>query len=284
MMTSTCSERNGLPQPCTATMSLYLTSNSISALTLLCWEVCVTLDDEVELIWNRESNFIIKWIFLLTRYAGIVSLIGFLFSEDAKTHLMLSCRDFLVMQVTMCQILVTLVELTFAIRVFALYNRDRRMALFLACLIAAGFIVMVFALSRDIPRTTFDANCGVTHIDPSMAWFSLTSTATEIIVLLLTLVKCMWTVHLIQKSAPIFTLLVRDGSLGFLAIVSFLIPTSILLVVQHGRFVSWVSPWLNVAMSSAACRLIINMLRLPLNDSQNLSTRTSPIITSHIVM
>ncbi|KAH7917444.1 hypothetical protein BV22DRAFT_936571 [Leucogyrophana mollusca] len=232
-------------------MNRRLASNSISALVFLCWEICITFKDEVELIWKKPWKSLVKWLFLVTRYVGLTSLIGSLYISFGGNHPEASCRGFLVMMVTTSQTLVSLVELIFALRVHALYDRDRRMALFLAFLVIAGFIVAVVGLSSTVPRTKFDNRCGVTHIDSPMASFSFVFTITEGILLLLTISRCLWTLQTTRQSAPVLTLLIRDGSLGFLVVTSVLLPMSIVMVADRGKFVSWVTPWVNAVLSAA---------------------------------
>ncbi|KIM76956.1 hypothetical protein PILCRDRAFT_12476 [Piloderma croceum F 1598] len=56
--------------------SRIIDSSSISALALLVYEILLTFDDEVELIWTKPGSSFIKWLFLLMRYFGLTSQIG----------------------------------------------------------------------------------------------------------------------------------------------------------------------------------------------------------------
>ncbi|KAJ4483349.1 hypothetical protein J3R30DRAFT_3447784 [Lentinula aciculospora] len=46
-----------------------LESSTAAASFFLAWEILITLDDEVELIWSKPGHSWIKWAFLLARYA-----------------------------------------------------------------------------------------------------------------------------------------------------------------------------------------------------------------------
>ncbi|KAH7922221.1 hypothetical protein BV22DRAFT_1037747 [Leucogyrophana mollusca] len=283
-----------------------LTSISVSALSFLSWEICITFKDEVELIWSKPATSLVKWLFLLARYVGLASLLYVLipdiqqFVEIAMgvclfsaTRLLgvyvggstIGCKGLLVLRVTMSQVLVTLIELIFMLRVHALYNRDRRMAVCLGFLAVSGMIVAIVGLSHTVANTQFDEMCSVTHIDSSMAYFGFAFVFIEGILLLLTILRCIHTFRASKKLAPIVTLMLRDGTLGFLALIAVLMPTSILLVVWHGAQLSFITPWFCAVLSCAGCRMIISLQRLPLYDRHDLTAdQTLPVITSHILI
>ncbi|KAH7922220.1 hypothetical protein BV22DRAFT_1131619 [Leucogyrophana mollusca] len=261
-----------------------LTAVTASALTFLVWELCITFDDEVEFIWSKPSKSPIKWLFLFTRYVGLGSLAGSRFIGIGGDNPILSCTGFLVLQVTLMQALIILVELILALRVHALYNRDRRMGAFLLFLVVSEPIIAIIWLSSTVPNTEFDSLCNVVHINSRMTSLSFSIVATECILLLLTILKCISTSRTVRKSALI-KLMLRDGTLGFLAVFSILIPASVLLDVSHGALVSVTNPWFNAVWSSAGCRLIVNMHRLSLEEQSHIaanSNPTLPMISTHI--
>ncbi|KAH7920927.1 hypothetical protein BV22DRAFT_1132697 [Leucogyrophana mollusca] len=276
---------SAIPSPSLANIDRPLTSISISALCFLSWEYCITFGDEVKYIWSKPYDSPIKWLFLLTRYVGLGSLVGNRFIGIGGNNPTISCRGFLTYQVTMSEVLVTLVELILMIRVHALYNRDRRIAAFLALLLAAGKVVAIIGLDSTVSTSHFNEICGVTRIDTPLAYFSFSTVMVEGILLILTLVKCIRTFQATRHSIPIITLMVRDGTMGFLAIMSILIPTSLFLVVKHGAFVSIMTPWFLAVLSCAGCRLIINMQHLsPDNYLPQTANQTFALITSQIII
>ncbi|KAH7930018.1 hypothetical protein BV22DRAFT_1125187 [Leucogyrophana mollusca] len=76
--------------------------------------------------------------------------------------------------------------------------------------------------------------------------------------------------------------MLRDGTVAFFATMAIIIPTVVLLLVAHGAFALTLNPWFNAILSSAGCRLIINMQRLSLKSEGQI--QTVPVLTSHIVI
>ncbi|KAH7904194.1 hypothetical protein BJ138DRAFT_953218 [Hygrophoropsis aurantiaca] len=262
-----------------------LTGVSISAISFLFWEYCVTFHDEVEYIWSKPWKAPIKWLFLLTGYVGLGAVIGNRFTGIGGNNPTISCRGFLTFQVTTTEFLVCCVELILMIRVHALYNRDNRMAVLLALLFVAGVVVAVIGLSSTVPNSYYNEICAVVRVETPLAYFSLSTLMAEGILLILTVIKCIRTFRETRHSIPVITLMLRDGTMCFLAIMTTLIPTSLLLVVKHGAFVSFMAPWFIAVLSCAGCRLIINMQHLSPHDYlPQTAHQTFAMITSQILI
>ncbi|KAH7915232.1 hypothetical protein BJ138DRAFT_1122892 [Hygrophoropsis aurantiaca] len=262
-----------------------ITGISISAISFLFWEYCITFNDEVEYIWSKPWKAPIKWLFLLTRYVGLGAVIGNRFTGIGGNNPTISCTGFLIFQVTMSEFLVSFVELILMIRVHALYNRDNRMAILLAFVFVAGVVVAAIGLSSTVPNSHFNEICAVVRIETSLAYFSFSTVMVEGILLVLTVVKCFRTFRETRHSIPIITLMLRDGTMCFLAIMTTLIPTSLFLVVKHGAFVSFMTPWFLAVLSCAGCRLIINMQHLSPHDClPQTAHQTFAMITSQILI
>ncbi|KAH7922218.1 hypothetical protein BV22DRAFT_673653 [Leucogyrophana mollusca] len=168
----------------------------------------------MKFIWSKSNKSHIKWLYLLTRYVGLAAFAGNRFIGVGGSHPALSCKSFLSYQVTMTQVLVTLVQTILMLRVYALYNPGA---------------------TSTIPNAQFNAVCGIVHIGSVMTSFRFAFVAIESILLLLTVIKCIYTFRVTRQPVPLITLLLRDGMLAFIAIVSILIPTSVTLVVDHGK-------------------------------------------------
>ncbi|KAH7922219.1 hypothetical protein BV22DRAFT_673743 [Leucogyrophana mollusca] len=255
---------------------------SISALSFLFWELCITFDDEVNLIWSKPWGSLVKWLFLLTRYVGLASIASGRALGTAGHSSALSCREALALQVSMTRILFTLVEIILMLRLYALYNRDPRIAAFLVFLAVLGAVVAIVGLSNTVPSSHFDELCHIIRIDTPLSSFSFVFVGTEGVILLLTILKYIHSLHSIRNSTPIVKLMLRDGTLAFCAVTSLLIPTSVLLVVHNGALGSVTNSWYNTVLSSAGCRLILNMQRLSLGDQCESHPNETLPMTSHI--
>ncbi|KAF8889113.1 hypothetical protein BD779DRAFT_419728 [Infundibulicybe gibba] len=154
------------------------------------------------------------------------------------------------------------------LRVYALYNRNRRVAAFLAI----AFFVDVISLSVHsylcIKACVFDQACFMRKTPPPALGFSI-----EMLVVQGTLWGMAWWKN--NKSevwtrTPLIGLIVRDGAfifVGTFAVLVIALPYA-LLVKSVGHIIF---SWFISLLAFAACRLTINLLRLntPEASTQN---------------
>ncbi|KAH7922069.1 hypothetical protein BV22DRAFT_682708 [Leucogyrophana mollusca] len=209
-----------------------LIASSVGALGFLFWELCITFDDEVAFIWGWSSADIAN------------HYIGFPTSDSPK-----ACKTWLIVQVSTVQVMITLVELI-------LMLRDHRMKAFLVSLSVSGTVIAIIGLILTVPETQFTAMCDMTYISSSVTYFSFTFVIIEGILLFLTVVKCICILRTSTRRAPMIVLMLRDGTLTFLVLLSMVLPLSVLLTVAHGEFVSLLHPWFIAIYSCAVSPLV----------------------------
>ncbi|KAH7909935.1 hypothetical protein BJ138DRAFT_164644 [Hygrophoropsis aurantiaca] len=264
-----------------------LTASSASALAFLVWECCTTLADEVEYIWSKPNVLLIKWLYLLTRYVGLLSLLLTPFFGYGSS---LSCLAWIAIQMGEVQAMITLVEIVLMMRVHALYNRDPRMLAFLIFLILVATVGPMTGMALIAPKMQFSPTCAVLSIETSLTFISYIFSVTESILLLLTIAKCIHTFRKTTREIPVITLMLRDGTLAFFALVAMVLPMSIVLTVVDGAFISVLHPWFIAVYSCAGCRVVLNMQRLAIESGEIIAggvtraipTTTMPMITSQI--
>ncbi|KDQ50455.1 hypothetical protein JAAARDRAFT_42119 [Jaapia argillacea MUCL 33604] len=104
-----------------------ITYSSVSSFAFLMWDVCLTLDDEVEYIWRQEWSSPAKSLFLFTRYFSVVAQAILLipradFPERLPSHHR-SCRTWFIFKSVTYQSLISSVGLILMLRVYAPYDR-----------------------------------------------------------------------------------------------------------------------------------------------------------------
>ncbi|KAH7922658.1 hypothetical protein BV22DRAFT_643249 [Leucogyrophana mollusca] len=231
-------------------MDRQLSTVSMSALTFLSWELCTTFDNEVNYIWSKSYKSSVKWLFLLTRYIGLGSLVTNISMSISGGRPPLSCWGFLTLQISVMQTIITLVELTLVVRVVALYNQNHRLRAILLFLVIGGTIFSMIGFATSVHKTEFDAMCVITHVAPA-AVYGFTFIVTEFILLVLTLAKCVHYLYITARRAPLIELMIRDGTMTFLATILVVVPTAILLTATHGAFIAMIEPWFIAVYSCA---------------------------------
>ncbi|KAH7909943.1 hypothetical protein BJ138DRAFT_1154078 [Hygrophoropsis aurantiaca] len=281
-LTSDPTFSNGMTDLRTAITSTHvdaLIASSVSALGFLFWDLCITFDDEVAFIWSKSIKSPVKFLFLLTRYIGLASLAGNQYIGFPISDSFSSCETWLILQASVVQGMITLVELTLMLRVYALYNQDPRIGLFLLLLSISGTIIAVAGLCITVPEAQFGSACMMTYVSDSVTYFSMVFIMTQIILLLLTVVKCLWTLHGSGVRAPVIFVMARDGTFSFVVLFVTLLTMSLLLSTAHGKFVSLIHPWFIAVYSCAGCRIVINMQGLSRNEyDYSLALVTSEIV------
>ncbi|KAH7909945.1 hypothetical protein BJ138DRAFT_166044 [Hygrophoropsis aurantiaca] len=259
---------------------------SISALAFLCWDLCLTASDEIELVSSKTWKSPVKWLFLIARYTGLASLIANRPFGMGGRNMPLSCEAFLAMQSSLTQVLVTVSELILMIRVHALYNRNRWMTAFLVFLAFIGTADGIVGLIFTLPNAQFDSLCGVADIGSSMTSFTLAFVAIDVILLLLTVFKCVHTFQTTTRDIPVVVLMLRDGTAAFLAIITVLLATSVSMHVGRGKYLPAVTPWFKAVLSCSGYRVIINLQQLSVERKPRTEhpTHGLPVITSHLVI
>ncbi|KAF9265648.1 hypothetical protein L218DRAFT_1075736 [Marasmius fiardii PR-910] len=130
-------------------VSDYLKKSSVvhlvdcAALTILIYDYFLTFGSEVSYVWTCGPWNLGKVLFFLVRYPVIVAA-GLLFYVD-KSHPVLSTCSLWVnagFYSTICVIMI--IEFVFALRVWALWGRSRKVAICLAVVFAVTFIIGLY--------------------------------------------------------------------------------------------------------------------------------------------
>ncbi|KAF8839354.1 hypothetical protein BDN67DRAFT_1012398 [Paxillus ammoniavirescens] len=109
------------------------------------------LEDEVAFIWSRNDWGIGKVLFVPTRYIPFVIIPLTLFSSFAANSDVHTCGTLLYIIVVLEIVAITLSEVTFGLRAYAMWNRNRAI-LVIYCCVAMAYVAALFILcSREYP-------------------------------------------------------------------------------------------------------------------------------------
>jgi len=172
--------------------------------------------------------------------------------------------------------MVGILDLILILRVYALYNRPKYLAAIFACLLVCRFIVPSFMSYKGMPDQRFTPSCLVTSSRSRAPVYIFVGGElfVQVIVIGLTLAR-----HISATRGgwgnPLFSLLSRDGSMAFIAIAVGMVAI-IAVCLDPVDLSHLVFPGLVIIMSSAGCRLIINMQKMgdPVSEGQD------PVLTT----
>ncbi|RDB23021.1 hypothetical protein Hypma_009728 [Hypsizygus marmoreus] len=215
---------------------------AVASLTWLLYDHVITFRDEVELVWkgSRWKSFL-KIFYIWNRYfcAVAISLLTAQIRSDSvyantppvcyslrRTDHLDSCRVFYWLEGVLCITIIAMVDSVLVLRVWILYNRDRRLLCFLIPLITIEVTVMLLVDLLVVPRAQ-----GYIHVGPSLTgcyplsvpkylvFYAVPSLIVAFIMFSMTLFKCLFSLRAgLANRMPIVSLFLRDGVFWFLGV------------------------------------------------------------------
>ncbi|KAG1759963.1 hypothetical protein EDD22DRAFT_781833, partial [Suillus occidentalis] len=237
----------------------------VSSFALQLWDMVVTSQSEIEHIWPTPWNSFSKWLYLFLRY---ISLATQIFHQFAVSYLnsgkapKSSCFAWFVYTAVMAQFQITAVEIILAFRVYALFNRSRRIAIILGSLMTLEYVVLIIVIGVSFHRIPSIPYCILSKPPSQIITSSIAVVATQSTLLGLALIK-----HILARRAgwgraPLVSLLIRDGTATYFIIcgMNFASDFTILLMKFSGAIVIFFCIGIHyLNMTLKGCRLIVNM-------------------------
>jgi len=235
--------------------------SEMAAVTVLTYDIIVTLADEVELIWKRNWTFT-KTMYICARYIpwGFqLALIAI--NADGTTGLFFThpeCERWIAVQAVILQLIISTVDVVLMTRVYALYNRNMKLTAGLGILFCGEIAYMSYVLSVVSPRLTFNSDCFVTSSPKIFVSYWIVSLVFETILFVLTLYKFFLAVHDGWGKRPVMQQFVGDGTWAYSLIFVAMLINSLLYKVVHTPLAGICFTWLLSVLSFAGSRLILN--------------------------
>lgn len=261
-------------------LTLDLNMGSSSAIAFLIWELLITFDREVDFIWSKPRNSWIKWTFLFARYFPLLAgLCGrvidsiVLYRQPIPIPLN-TLRIWYICQVLILHLMMLGAEIVMMARVYALYSRNRYIGGVFLLLLFGESTSVVVGLALNLPSKDFDSGDLITTSSKSFIYFGISAMISQVVILGFSIFRYIrgdW------KGVPIVSLMIRDGTLAF-AVLFFV---SMLLVIYTALGLTYSTPtfaWLINFISTAECRLILNMQEIPVPNN-TYRTSDTPLTT-----
>ncbi|KAF8160883.1 hypothetical protein B0H34DRAFT_355969 [Crassisporium funariophilum] len=169
-----------------------------SSLAFLTWEWLITLSFEVRAIWRKTTPRTTRLLYCAPRYLGLLALscnsiaitrIHAIYIVDRET-----CQWWYGFQLLVSDSMLLSLEVLLMVRVFALFDRRRRMAMFLSGVLGLKTVVVITLGTFTVRNTTFGDACLADYMPVSVVYYG-------------------W------HSIPILSLVTRDGSWTFVILL-----------------------------------------------------------------
>ncbi|OAX38425.1 hypothetical protein K503DRAFT_691598, partial [Rhizopogon vinicolor AM-OR11-026] len=257
----------------------------VSSLVFLLWDIVVTSQNEMKHIWSKPWNSFFKWLYLYLRYVSLAAQIFHQFAVpylNSGLALRSNCVAWYAYTAILVQLHITAFETILAVRVYALFNRSRIIAIILGSQMTVEYILLVVMVGIYFPRITIIPYCLLSAPPYQIVYhtqvllFSTVVLITQATLLGLTLFK-----HTLAKRAgwgrtPLFSLVVRDGTAAFFIVCVIFLNTASFCQLRDERTVV-IFFWIVSIISSCGCRLIVNMQSLVVDENGPCSHITSQI-------
>ncbi|KAJ7057713.1 hypothetical protein C8F01DRAFT_1256337 [Mycena amicta] len=233
--------------------------------SILIWDWLSCLPQERKHIWKSKSWTPIKFLYCMVRYYTLIVLIVtdvWFFAGWSEA----SCSRYVRILPGIAVLIDLSVEAVLAIRIYALYGCDKRMAAFLIAMLAGflGVMIAVPIMAFDYTRLpSWPGPCMVTG-KPSIAGpkfiiaFYASPMTCDMIMTGLTLYR------LIDQnkrggSSSLMNRMVRDGLFYFCAITSLNL-LNVLFFIQSDKLIQAINAPMSIQISSVlCCRLILSL-------------------------
>ncbi|KII92923.1 hypothetical protein PLICRDRAFT_37735 [Plicaturopsis crispa FD-325 SS-3] len=202
--------------------------SSVGAFAFLLYDIILTFDQEVELIWSRDWSFV-KLLYFFVRYFPVLVQVPTLFM--AGSHFtQRQCFIWVTLQDVASITIVLAVDYILILRVAALYHDRKRVKTLLFVSYIADICVVVVSIGLAIPSAIYDNNCVLTNIPTFITLSGAASGVFQVVLFGFTAIKFTQAVREGWGNVPIFKLLMRDGTWAFFTIFVAIVVNSGLLV------------------------------------------------------
>ncbi|KAG2034153.1 hypothetical protein BDR03DRAFT_965609 [Suillus americanus] len=236
----------------------------ISSFAIQLWDMVLTSQSEIEHIWPKPWNSFFKWLYLSLRYLSLAIQLFHQFAVpylNSGQALQSSCFAWYVYSALIVQFQTTAVEVILAARVYALFNRSRRIAIILGSLMTVEYIILVVVVGSYFHRIPSIPYCILSRPPYQIIYHAIAVVTTQSTLLGLALIKPVLARRAGWGRAPLVSLLIRDGTATYFIICVIFFCVGSFCKLRDERTVIMFF-WIISIISSCGCRLIVNMQRL----------------------
>ncbi|KAF8130277.1 hypothetical protein EV363DRAFT_244809 [Boletus edulis] len=253
----------------------------VAGTSFLVWDIIVTFPGEREYIW-RMRRCVFKWFYFYFRYFLLavqifhLAISPGLSSGQTPDSLCIIWYRYIVL---IAQVSISMIDTILAIRVYALFNRNRKTGVFLGSLILLESGLAVTHMVK-CPAVEYLEACFLLkpHNDLANAHTIVVMTVQSILMGMF-IFKQVVGVRLGWGRTPLLSFLVKDATSNYIAVFLLCSTTLAFLGFDDQRAIA-VFYWSTPLYSAVGCRLILNMERF----ARRCLPDEEIMLTSHITL
>ncbi|KAF8891739.1 hypothetical protein BD779DRAFT_144646 [Infundibulicybe gibba] len=260
--------------------------SSVAALAFLVWDICITFDDEVKLIWSRPWTYT-KFLFYFVRYLPLMVEISILFvGTELSPQFHFSPHDCFIWQVyqgVASISIVASVDFILILRVYALFHNSPIVRSIVSVCFMLELAGMCTGLALSLPGIKYDSICIVTEVPSSLIIYGAASILFQTLLFSLTAYKFFRAIRE-GGGVPLITLLMRDGTWAFFVLFIVYVGQVSLYGLKNHALAGIFYSWLLTAFSFSGYRILLNIHHFSHHPSMSTQrTSTNIRFTSNIM-
>ncbi|PVG00137.1 hypothetical protein CPB86DRAFT_872127 [Serendipita vermifera] len=237
---------------------------ALATLTWVTYEIIITLDQSVKLFWQQKWT-LSKVFFLLNQFAAVYTLAINALRDPSSLTL---CKVSPWLQFVGTLILLGVLTLSMGLRVRALWIRSRFVVTITMALFAINMLTFVITISYGQATATVEpapfplTGCVFKATFRHPYIFTITTIAFESLVIVLVFLKSKPTQNRQTIRLPLSALLLQDGLVYYLAIVSVqLLVLIAMFVADFSVVMTLLASLINLAVAGVACNRMFMRLQ-----------------------
>ncbi|KAJ7782774.1 hypothetical protein B0H16DRAFT_1709613 [Mycena metata] len=244
-----------------ATQVVY--ASSVGALAFLAYDIIITLDDEIRLVWPKPWGRM-KFLFLFIRYIPLFVQISIvvLGCPELTPQFNFTSHDCFIWQVyqgVASVLIIVAVDYVLILRVSALYHDKPTIRRVVLAAFGLEFAGMCVGLGLSLPGIQFDDLCVVTSVSTTLLIYGGASISFQTFLFSLTAIKFARAVREGWGDTPLLALVMRDGTWAFLLIFAFVAAYASLYALKNHTFAGTLYGWILSVFSFAGYHVLLNL-------------------------
>ncbi|KAL0955992.1 hypothetical protein HGRIS_002169 [Hohenbuehelia grisea] len=249
--------------------------SSVAALCFLVWDICITMQDEVQLMWFKPLS-LTKILYFYVRYVPMLVQASLLVvGTELSPQFNFTFHDCFIWQVFQGVASVTIiaaVDFILILRVYALYHARPNFRIVVGILFIVELVCMVVGLVLALPGVRYDDICAVTGVPSSLLVYAFGSILFQIFLFGLTAYQFFVAVRSGWGNVPLIELLMRDGTWAFGLLFAVVVAESCLYALSNHAYAGVLFGWLLTTFSFVGYHVLLNLQRLPRGNSNSQAT------------
>lgn len=251
-----------ITSPSTAAAAQAVNRSSIAALAFLVWDILITTDEEVRLIWPRSWSYT-KAVYFFVRYVPVMVEISILLiGTELTPPLHFTSHDCYIWQIyqgVAISLILIAVDTILILRVYALYQGNAVTRWVVTSFFLIEIAGMVVGLAMSLPKISYDDICLVLSAPRTLIIYAGVAILFQAILFVLTMYKFILAIRDGWGDVPLMVLLSRDGTWAFCLLFFGYAGHLVLYSLHNSNYAGVLFGWVLTIFSFCGYRILLNL-------------------------